>query len=102
MLTETTNFREDSLIKSFEFADTERVLRKIIFTTVKDVELVYYTNSKRVIDSLEKLRGSNFVISYSRVEQPTVKGKKKDSETVAENRIVRVKLPKVLIKDLDY
>ena len=95
--------QKDSLVENFKVEETTGVSKfKVIFTTVNNVELIYYTNSKKFIDSLSKFKNSRFIIEYSYSEfQQTVmelkkkKTKEKEVSELLENRIVRVKLPKI-------
>lgn len=79
----------DSLIKEFKLVESDRSIYtyKIIFITVRGIELTYYTNSSNFVESLEKLKGDTFVIDYY-IAGAIASGKD------VENRIVKVKLPK--------
>ena len=84
---ENLQVRDDSLIKDFKVVESDRSIyaHKIVFITVRDIELTYYTNAKPFVQSLEKFKGEKFVISYFIANT--------DSKD-AGNRIVKVKLPK--------
>lgn len=81
--------REDSLIKEFKLLESDRSIYtyKIIFTTVRDIELVYYTNSKDFVGTLDNFKENKFIITYA------FAGSTESAKDV-ENRIVKVKLPK--------
>ncbi|MFJ7982378.1 hypothetical protein ACIQ1D_19130 [Lysinibacillus xylanilyticus] len=92
--------KTDSLIDSYEINDTtDKVYKhKIIFTTVNNVQLVYYTNSTDFLNKLKKING-RFLLEYAHSE---VKQKQFDFDLTNpensnsyEKRIVRAKLPKV-------
>lgn len=82
--------REDSLIKSFEILETEKGVHKhlVKFVTVTDTTLSYLTNDKKFIESLGNFGEDTFVITYN-------KAIAKELFPEIENRIVKVKLPKI-------
>ena len=82
--------REDSLIKSFEILETEKGVHKFLvkFVTVTDTTLSYLTNDKKFIKSLGGFGEDTFVITYN-------KAVAKELFPEIENRIVKVKLPKI-------
>lgn len=84
--------RKDSLIKSYvitEDSETTSFGNKIIFTTVKDIDLIYYTNTKTFVDNLKNF-DTRFIISYEFSRANTLV---EESDTV--KRIIKVKLPKL-------
>lgn len=87
--TEQNAIREDSLIKDFKVLESERKIytNKIVFTTVRDIELTYYTNTKSFVESLASFKGETFVITYATAN--AIEGAKD-----VEKRIIKVKLPK--------
>lgn len=89
MTEDRSKMREDSLIKNFEIlkSDKNMYAHKIVLTSVKNIDLIYYTNSEKFIKSLANFKGENFVITYAIAE--VTEGIKD-----VNNRIVRVKLPK--------
>ena len=89
MTTEQSAVRDDSLIKDFKILESERKIytNKIVFTTVRDIELTYYTNTKSFVESLENFKGETFVITYATAN--TTEG-----ANGVEKRIIKVKLPK--------
>lgn len=84
---ENLQVHDDSLIKDFKVLESDKSIyaHKIAFITVRDIELIYYTNSKTFVQSLEKFKGEKFVISYF-IANTDIKD--------VDNRIVKVKLPK--------
>ena len=86
--TTKTNTRKDSLIKGYSIVESDLSVykNKIIFVTVRDIPLVYYTNTVSFMESLENFK-EKFIISYefARGTQSTIDGE----------RIIKVKLPKL-------
>ena len=81
--------REDSLIKEYKVTKSDRNMyaHKVVFITVRDIELSYYTNSNSFVESLKNFKGDTFVITYAKAELS-------ENNQDVKNRIVRVKLPK--------
>ena len=86
-----TNVREDSLVKGFTIEESElKVYKfKILFTTVKDVKLIYFTNNETFIENLKKFEGNNFIIYYEFSKTHDLV-----DESNGIKRIIKVKLPK--------
>lgn len=91
MTVETENkvVREDSLIKSYTVEESELKVykHKVVFTTVKDIKLAYYTNTQSFMELLGNFK-DNFIITYEFAKGSDIA----EGDT---KRVIKVKLPKV-------